>query len=126
MKYREDKSTLYEPRCPFCREFFSRPEDIDTDYGFFTGGVCNCGAVYAFDPTGRNLGETFMDALSYACGGDYEKAVSLESGVDYEEFIVQYNYRTHSVSPKRVNRSLMRGAGGMLYFVRLKNIKSTD
>ncbi len=126
MKYREDKSTLYEPRCPFCRELFSRPEEIDTDFGSFTGGVCNCGAVYAFDPTGRNLGETFMDALSYACGGDYEKAVGLESGVDYEESLVQYNYRTHSVSPKRTERLLLRSAIGMLYFIKLKNIKSTD
>lgn len=67
-----------------------------------------------------------MDALSYACGGDYEKAVSLESGVDYDEFILQYNYRTHSISPKRINRFFMRGAMGMLYFVKLKNIKSID
>ncbi len=126
MKYREDKSTLYEPRCPFCRDFFSRPVDIDTDFGAFSGGVCSCGAVYAFDPTGRNLGETFMDALSYACGGDYEKAVSLEAGVDYEEYILQYNYRTHSISPGRAYSLFDRRARGMLYFVKLKNIKATD
>ncbi|RMG69373.1 MAG: hypothetical protein D6710_08950 [Nitrospirae bacterium] len=127
MRFREDKSTLYEPRCPFCREFFSRPDEIETELGFFSGGVCNCGAVYAFDPTGRNLGETFMDALSYACGGDYERALSLESGVDYDEVLVQYNYRTHSLSPRAVGGPFVRGgAKGVLYFIRLKNIKGSD
>ncbi len=128
MKHREDKSVLYEPRCPFCREIFDRPVEIDTDLGSFLGGVCNCGAVYSFDPTGRNLGETFMDALSYACGQDWDLAMSLESGTDYEEIIINYDIRTHTVSPKRIGYWGMRRAQGRLFFVKLKEkyIKAVD
>ncbi len=92
--------------------------EISTELGFFSGGVCNCGAVYAYDPTGKNLGETFMDALVYACGGDWDLALSLNRGVNYDERVINYNFRTHTVSPKRVVYGL-RGES-KLFFVKLK------
>ena len=128
MKQREDKSVLYEPRCPFCKEIFNRPIEIDTELGSFLGGVCNCGAVYSFDPTGRNLGETFMDALSYACGQNWDLAMSLEPGADYEEMIINYDIRTHTVSPKKSGFYGFTRNKGRLFFVKLrgKYIKAVD
>ncbi len=119
MKAREDKAVLTEPRCPFCRELFRRPRDIETELGYFLGGLCSCGAVYACDPTGRNLGEAFVDALTYACGEDWSLAWSLSPDEDYEQRILSYNLELHTLSPKwsRFHRGASKGR---LLFLRLK------
>ncbi len=74
-------------RCPFCSSPVQRPVEIKNGFADILGGRCLCGALYAYDPSGRALGEVLMDALAILCRGDYNKAVSLEEGKDY---IIKY------------------------------------
>ncbi|MBF0472921.1 MAG: hypothetical protein HQK93_04215, partial [Nitrospirae bacterium] len=99
----------------FCKQEFVPPVEISTRLGYFTGGSCNCGAVYCFDASGKNMGEAFLDALSFACREDWDKAMSLESDVDYEEVYLNYNPNRHSLQ-NRGNHNY----GSDLVFVRLK------
>jgi hypothetical protein len=122
---REDKSTLSEPRCPFCSSIFERPSDIPTELGFFYGGKCACGAVFACDPTGRNLGEAYMDALSYACREDWDLAMSLNPDSDYEEKILNYNPQSHTVLPKKTSL-YHRSSSGKLLFIKIGGDIVTD
>ncbi len=119
MKEREDKRVLTEPRCPFCHEFFEKPYDVTTDLGFFQGGICPCGAVYAYDPTGRNLGEAFVDALTYACKEDWSLAWGLVPDEDYSQNILNYNRRMHRVLPKK-GRADDKVPAGKLIFIKLR------
>ncbi|RMF99929.1 MAG: hypothetical protein D6726_12155 [Nitrospirae bacterium] len=116
---REDKTTLTEPRCPFCRELFERPRDIPTELSFFFGGRCSCGAVYGCDPTGRNLGEVFADTLAFACGDDWEMASGLEEGEDYEVRELFYLPGAHRVLPGEMAR-LRQGVRARLIFVKIR------
>ncbi len=115
-RQREDKSVLTEPRCPFCRALFERPHEIVTDLGFFTGGMCDCGAVYGFDPTGKNLGEVFMETLVELCGGDWQRAMSMTRGESYEERVLRYNPRNHRLVPGGTGYA---GKTGILLFLKL-------
>jgi len=109
MKNREDKKVLNEPRCPFCRKLFDSPHDVATELGFFYGGICECGAVYACDPTGHNPGEAFVDALTYACGEDWSMAWSLVPDKDYQQIALSYDVKTHTVSPKDKQTAFNQG-----------------
>lgn len=114
---REDKSVLKEPRCPYCREKFTPPADIPTQLGFFTGGVCSCGATYAFDPSYKNMGEAFMDALTYACKEDWDYALSLESEKDYDMQYLHYNDRDHSVTPRKQAKNPYQLTGNLIFIL---------
>lgn len=81
-----------------------------------TGGICTCGAVYALDRAGHNLGEVFLDALRLACKGDLDKALVLPAEA-YETETFDYDIHTNTAS-RRENR---RGRTGKLIFVRLKS-----
>lgn len=85
-----------EPRCPFCDRLFDRPHEIKTKLGNrFSGGRCECGAVYVFDRTGRNLGEAYVDALTFACNDDWEAAWELTPEVDYQIESLEYDWKSH-------------------------------
>jgi hypothetical protein len=87
-----------EPLCPFCSEPFKRPEDIKTGLGnVFTGGKCKCGAAYVFDRSGHNLGEAYVDALVFACDGDWEKAWTLTPDADYKIESFHYDLGSHQL-----------------------------
>ncbi len=98
-------------QCPFCDNYLRAPLDIDFGKIELTGGICACSAVYVLDRTGHNLGAIFMDALTFACKGEIDKALSLNPE-DYES--VDYNYDPHSNSLCRTGKSCK------LVFVRLK------
>ncbi len=100
-RFREDKNVLKEPECPFCRDKLVSPKEISTQLGFFEGGKCKCGAIYAYDASRKNLSEAFLDALSYACNEDWDLAMSLEPEKDYKEAYINYK-----ITPS----SLKRGA----------------
>ncbi len=117
-QFREDKGELTKPRCPFCNEPFDPPYEISTELGFFIGGVCNCNAVYVYDVSGKNLGEAYMDALSYACKENWELALSLEPEKDYNEVYIRYNYNNHSVLKN--SGYGVRGIKGEIVFIKLK------
>jgi len=100
------------PVCPFCRQHIDRPEELDGLWFEFDGGVCTCGAHFAVDPTARNGGAVLLQTLVQASGGDWDKALTLSPGVDYDEgFVARYNCLTHRVGGQ---------AFGTLYFVRLR------
>jgi len=72
--------------CAFCWEWVPEPQ---TRHDAFSGsgclgGRCACSAVYVLDETGRDGGQALMDAQALACGGDLDRALELEDGVDYE------------------------------------------
>lgn len=100
------------PLCPFCRQLLGRPVELDGLWFEFDGGVCSCGAHYALDPTARNGGAVLLQAMVQACGGDWDQALALSPGVDYDDaYLGRYNANSHRVGGH---------AFGTIYFVRLK------
>jgi len=102
-------------QCPYCDNYLRAPIDIHFKTVELTGGICTCGSIYVFDRTGHNLGDIFMDALTFACRGDIDKALSLDPE-DYETD--DYDYDLHANTLGRTSRT---GKAGKLVFVRLKN-----
>jgi hypothetical protein len=98
-------------QCPFCDNYLIAPIDITLESVEIRGGICKCRAVYVLDQTGHNLGQAFMDALTFVCRGDIDKAVSLEPG-DYET--VEFNYDLQTNTTGRTDRP------SKLLFVKLK------
>jgi hypothetical protein len=106
------------PLCPFCGEVFAPPADISLDTSVVFGGRCSCGAVYTCDPTGRNQGEAFMDALALASGG-YQEALEIGDS-DYDEVVLAYDIRKHRLIPKSYGHFSLKIA--KLIFIRLNKI----
>jgi hypothetical protein len=104
-------------QCPFCDNYLVEPIDISFKEMEFTGGICRCGAVYVLDRSGHNLGEIFMDALTFVCRGDIDNALAL-SPEDYETIDFDYDLKSNTTGK--------RGKAGKLskiVFVRLKGEK---
>lgn len=101
-------------QCPFCNNFLSPPVDIKIKSIEITGGICRCGAIYALDRTGHNLGEIFMDALIFLCQGDIDKAMSLNLE-DYETVDFDYDLYANLIGKARMGRT------GKLIFLRRKD-----
>jgi hypothetical protein len=81
-------------------------------------GSCSCGAVYACDETGHNLGSAMIEALVFSCNMDWDLAWGLLPGEDYQEEIVEnYDYNNHLIVHGGVFES--RRISGALYFIRL-------
>jgi len=99
--------------CPFCRAEILRPGEVEGGQWYdFAAGSCTCGAVFAHDPTARNGGAVFLQALLMAADGDMDRAMGLAEGVDYDVGYVQkYNSELHRLEPNSF---------GTLYFVRLR------
>jgi hypothetical protein len=114
------KAAPEEPRCPFCYHVIAQPKELPKRKvtEFPVGACSHCGAVYAFDVTGHNLGSAFIEALLFACNEDDYLAFSLSYGDDYTDAVIgNYDIYTHSVVPEKIyNDRYVRGA---LVFVRL-------
>ena len=81
-------------------------------------GKCPCGAVYAYDVTGHNLGTAMIEALIFGCNGDWDLAWDLLPEEDYmEELVENYDLETHLIVHGRVYEG--RRIAGTLYFIRL-------
>ena len=106
-----------ELQCPFCNNLLARPVDINFKAMELTGGICRCSAVYVFDRTGHNLGEIYLDALTFLCRGDIDKALTLMPE-DYEEETLGYDMNTNTIS----TRDDKRGRTGKLIFVRMTDL----
>ncbi|MBI4699087.1 MAG: hypothetical protein HY758_09365 [Nitrospirae bacterium] len=102
-------------QCPFCDNLLARPVDIEFKSMELTGGICTCGAVYAFDRSGHNLGETFMDALTFLCRGDVDKALTLNPD-EYETEDFDYDLHANSLGDTR-----RKSKSSKILFARLKN-----
>jgi hypothetical protein len=103
--------------CPFCGAELLRPVEMQGGQWYdFAGGFCDCGAVFAHDPTARNGGAAFLQALVMSVDGDMDRALGLAEGEDYDAGYVQhYNVTQHCLDP---------GSFGTLYFIRLRAGKS--
>lgn len=99
--------------CPFCGVEVLRPVQLEEGTWYdFAGGFCDCGAVFAHDPTARNGGAVFLQALTMAVDGDMDRAMSLAEGEDYDAaYVPNYDLRQHRLDPN---------AFGTLYFIRLR------
>ncbi len=113
---------LIEPLCPFCSQRLPRPRQVEpTRLGDFDFGVCECGAVFAHDVTGHNLGAAMVEALGFACDDDWDLAWSLMPGEDYSDALIEgYDFSRHAVFPKGYDMEGNR-VRGALSFIRLND-----
>ncbi len=108
----------YQPKCPFCGRIIDRPKELKFRKPIeFPMGICECGAVYAFDVTGHNLGAAHMETLVFACNDDWDLALNLHDSVYKFEIIEHYDDATHRVIPERNIEG--RRVNGALFFVKL-------
>ncbi len=111
------KAVTDQPTCPFCARRIDKPKEAGTELPV---GSCRCGSVYACDVTGHCLGTALIEALAFACRGDWEMASTLSSEEDYEERqISHYDLETHSIIDTGVYRG--RRISGILLFVTLRD-----
>ena len=109
------------PHCPICGDEIDHPQAQQLrKLGEFNVGNCRCGAVYASDPTGHNIGSAMIEALVFACNDDWDLAWDLLPDEDYLTGRVEnYDETTHQVlEQKHVDGRYVRG---VLYFVRLQD-----
>jgi hypothetical protein len=109
-----------DPRCPFCYSLIEQPRELlQRKVVEFPIGACTyCGAIYAYDVTGHNLGAAFIEALLFACNEDDYLAFSLSHGTDYTDAVIgNYDILTHKVAPERAYQD--RYVRGALVFVKL-------
>jgi len=82
------------------------------------GGTCRgCGAIFVLDITGKSVGEVMIQALAMAADRLSKDSSQMVPGVDYEDAILSYDWRTHrsSGSPK-----MFTDRGGRLYVIKIK------
>ena len=115
------KTTLkIRPGCPFCGQDVGRPSYPDKrKLGEFALGNCECGAVYASDPTGFNIGAAIVECLVHACDDNWDLAWDLLPEEDYlTGRIEDYDEVTHQiVETRNLDGRIIRG---VLYFIRLQ------
>ncbi|MFH1148807.1 MAG: HEAT repeat domain-containing protein [Pseudomonadota bacterium] len=106
------------PKCPFCETLIEKPsESYNKKFSEFAMGRCLCGAVYACDVTGHNLGAALIDAMALAAGGDQNLMWQVEPERDYiEDRIENYDYKEHLVSDLKTGQFR-----AVLIFVRLSD-----
>jgi len=108
-----------KPWCPFCGQNVGRPSHSShRKMNEFPKGECVCGAVYACDATGHNVGAAMVEALVSACGDDWDFAWELMPEDDYlTGRLENYDEQTHQVVES--GNLDGRAVRGVLYFVRL-------
>ena len=113
------KSPIKRPSCPFCESIIERPKELSTRRpGEMPVGACSCGAVYACDESGRNMGSALVEALVFGCDMDWDLAWGLVPEEDYQwEVVDHYDLNNHLIIPGGFYES--RRIAGALFFVRL-------
>jgi hypothetical protein len=113
------RSIIEKPICPFCGALIDRPKDLATRMpSEMPVGRCTCGAVYACDITGHNLGSALIEALVFACKGDWDLAWGLLPEEDYlEKEVSNYDLETHLIVHSGAYEG--RQINGVLYFIRV-------
>jgi hypothetical protein len=113
-------SSTESPHCPFCYHIINPPKETKKRRpSQFALGICNnCGAVYAYDPTGHNRGAAFVEALLFACDYDEDLAFGLSAEEDYIDTCLEhYDTISHKVISKGIFEE--RQIRGVLIFVKL-------
>jgi hypothetical protein len=110
------KEIMTRPACPFCGMLIGKPDQVPSRK--MPLGACSCGAVYACDVTGHNLGAAMIEALVHACSGDWDCAWELSPDDDYsDKQLKNYDLETHSIIQSGVYEG--RRISGVLFFIRL-------
>lgn len=117
--HEQKKELTQRPACPFCGLSLERPQEMATRRpGDMPVGSCSCGAVYAYDATGHNLGAAFEEALVFACDMDWDLAWGLLPEEDYRESLIEkYDLETNLIIPGGFYDG--RRIPGALYMIRL-------
>ena len=108
------------PWCVFCGQNVGKPQYPDRrKLGEFALGSCECGAVYASDPTGFNIGAAIVECLVHACDDNWDLAWDLLPEQDYlTGRLEDYDEGTNQVVETRnLDGRIIRG---VLYFIRLQ------
>ncbi|MBW2015464.1 MAG: HEAT repeat domain-containing protein [Deltaproteobacteria bacterium] len=115
----QGREILDRPKCPFCGIPLERPKELPARMpNEMPVGSCSCGAVYAFDVTGHNLGTAMIEALVFGCNGDWDLAWGLLPEEDYREKIIEhYDIESHLI----VHGGAYQGRRilGTLYFIKI-------
>lgn len=113
------RDIIQKPTCPFCGVMIEKPRELATRIpSEMPMGACSCGAAYACDVTGHNLGTAMIEALVFACNDDWDLAWTLLPEKDYlEEQVADYDLETHMIIHGGVHQG--RRISGTLYFIRL-------
>lgn len=113
------RDSKVKPSCPFCGLPIDRPQEQEVYRpGEMPVGSCPCGAVYAYDVTGHNLGAAFSEALVFGCNLDWDLAWNLLPEEDYLEALVEnYDIESNYIIPSGSFEG--RRISGGLYFIRL-------
>lgn len=113
------RDIIDKPSCPFCGMLIEKPQELDNRRPQeMPVGKCSCGAVYAYDVTGHNLGTAMIEALVFGCSGDWDLAWGLLPDEDYlEKEVVNYDFETHLVVHGGAYEG--RQINGTLYFIKL-------
>lgn len=112
------RDIVVQPACPFCGADIKRPKELETRRpGEMPVGTCSCGAVYACDVTGHNLGTAMIEALVFSCDGDWDLAWNLLPEEDYlEAQVTNYDYESHLIIQGSAYGG--RSIRGTLYFIK--------
>ncbi len=102
-------------KCPFCGAELPKPAGKPAPgEGDYTKYACSCKAVYGFDPSGSHMGEMLMELLVFAAEDDWDRAMGLDEGTDYEILYLDgYKNEQHRVSPAHTRPQL--GMGGFVF-----------
>ena len=113
------RDVIDKPLCPFCGILIPKPEELDNGMPQeMPLGACTCGAVYTCDVTGHNLGTAMIEALVFACNGDWDLAWDLLPDDDYlVGELEEYDYESHLIVHSGAYEG--RNVTGVLYFVKL-------
>ncbi len=113
------KDPVKKAACPFCGQLVERPKELTTRRpGEMPVGACSCGAVYACDETGHNLGSAMIEALVFGSNMDWDLAWGLLPEEDYlAEIVEHYDLISHLIIPGGTYQG--RRIAGALYFIRM-------
>ena len=113
------RDVVNKPACPFCGFQLKKPAELDNCAPQeMPVGACECGAVYTCDVTGHNLGTAMIEALVFACNGDWDLAWDLLPEDDYlVAELEEYDYPSHLIVHSGAYEG--RNVTGVLYFVKL-------
>lgn len=113
------REPIQRAKCPFCSLPVEKPKELKTRKpGEMPVGLCSCGAAYACDETGHNLGGAQIEALLFSCNMDWDLAWDLVADEDFKQEIVEnYDLNTHLVIPSGTYEG--RKINGALLFIRV-------
>lgn len=115
------RDVISKPACPFCGIYIKKPKELlNGTPQEMPVGACECGAVYACDVTGHNLGTAMSESLLFACNWDWDLAWDLLPEEDYFVGEVEdYDYESHMIVHSGAYEG--RNVTGVLYFIKLHN-----